>query len=237
MPDHEQDTGTGPAAPPVLASFPRSGRTWLATLVHGAVGGSADAGLAMLQGDDHRALLTHDDFEPTLHRGPTVLLLRDPADQLVSFFHYMRDHLGDYDGDLSASMAAEHQGIPRLARWYNSWGRLAAPDYVTTYERLRGDTVAELDAVLAGLGLRDQVEVALDRIVTSCDFALAHAVEASAGGPDRPTDALFARQGRIRASREVLNAGQVDSLFEQLRGELTAEGSRLFDRGGFRITE
>ncbi len=259
-------------AQPVLASFPRAGRTWLATLIHGAVAGSADGGMELLQGGDHRVLLTHDDFDPAQHGGPTVLVLRDPADQLVSFFHYMSDHLGEYRGTLAESVHSENQGVPRLARWFNTWGEVAPRCFATTYEALRTDTATELVKVLDGLHLAPHADLDLEGLVAACDFSIAHAFESAAaasgadkgdagqdgaagrardeaseskageegeegsgvGGNGANPNALFARQGRIRASREVLSPAELEGLVASLRQRLTPAGHALFARGRFK---
>ncbi len=184
----------------VLVSYPKSGRTWLVTMLshalHRRFGTPADE--LLLFDNFHR----HDPripiFFPTadnvlgrpsrdeeavqLYRGKrVVLLLRDPRDVAVSFYHHITRRSTALERalfgvephhlqlPLDRFVLDETVGLPRVIDFHNRWVRrretLPARFLTLYYEELRARPLAELQRLAAFLELplgQAELEAAVD---------------------------------------------------------------------------
>lgn len=133
----------------VLASYPKSGRTWfrfvLANYLDDALGlgvgvdlHSMFAVLPNLDRDPMRGLpafrfpgrpdvplvpVSHHPYQRSLFRGraPVVLMVRDPRDVMVSAYFHATRHKHRFAGDIASFLRDPKQGVPGLIRYLNGW--------------------------------------------------------------------------------------------------------------------
>lgn len=155
----------------VIVSYPRSGRTWLRVMLHELSINpvfSHGAARKMLYGDANT--MRHD--IPDYFGNRVLLLLRDPRDLIVSYFHHcVRQNV--WDGDLSGFIRHPIFGFERLLAftlgWLEAHGRFK--DFATVrYEDLRQDTEIELKRVVAFLGCTISGPQALSKVVAEQSF-------------------------------------------------------------------
>jgi Sulfotransferase domain len=160
-----------------IASYPKSGRTWLRFILANYFDLVFDLGLAIdlhsmfrvIPNDqldevrgrrafrfERRAgmpflLASHAPYRRTLFAGKTILLmLREPKDLMVSaYFHRAREGGGDAGG-IKAFLRDPAHGLADYIRYSNRWAeRLGAHRHlITSYERLAADTEGVAQAVL-----------------------------------------------------------------------------------------
>lgn len=133
----------------VLASYPKSGRTWfrfvLANYLDDALGlgvgvdlHSMFAVLPNLDRDPMRGLpafrfpgrpdvplvpVSHHPYRRSLFRGrsPVILMVRDPRDVMVSAYFHATRHKHRFAGDIASFLSDPNQGVPGLVRYLNGW--------------------------------------------------------------------------------------------------------------------
>jgi hypothetical protein len=138
----------------LVLSYPKSGRTWLRVMLD-ALGVEAEythfgAGVKAKQPlEGIRA-------NPLWCRGrPSLLLVRDPRDTLVSSYFQAGKRRGVYTGEISEFVRDPRFGIEKLARWNLMWAELAQalPRFgIVSYEALHRDPGAALLGVARLLG-------------------------------------------------------------------------------------
>lgn len=160
----------------MLVSYPRSGSTWLRFLLSNVRFGHESpttfdnlndripyalrpAASVMRKLPRPRILKSHSAFDCQFRK--VVLLVRDPRDAVISYYHYHRRR-----GKIDESCSLDEY-IPMCVRGevdsYGAWGenvgswlgaRLGTEDfYVATYESLKADTKGELGAICEFLAL------------------------------------------------------------------------------------
>jgi Sulfotransferase domain len=152
----------------LVISYPKSGRTWLRVMLD-ALGVDAEythfgAGVKAKQPlEGIRA-------NPLWCRGrPSLLLVRDPRDTLVSSYFQAVKRRGVYSGEISEFVRDPRFGIEKLAGWNLMWAELAQARErfgIVSYEALHREPGATLLGVARMLGS------------TPSDAELAAAVEA-----------------------------------------------------------
>ena len=203
---------------PLVASYPKAGRTWLRVML-GELGVRAQythfgAGVALG--------LPVEALEPRrwwVARRPTLLLLREPRDTLVSSFHQAKRRRGCFDGSLSEFVRDPRFSIEKVARWSLLWAELArvAPQIaIVTYEGLRAEGPPLLGRAARWLGAAPsdaQVQAAWEH----GSFAQMRASEQEGrgaaqygkrlapGDPNDP-DSFKVRRGKIGGHRDELSA-------------------------------
>lgn len=143
-----------------LASFPRSGNTWLRYLIElatGASSGSVYDDRILPRGRDGIVIKTHllnrNEFDRAIH------LVRDPFDAIESYFHWKRDVQGDANAQWERHVreaAVEWQRHTR--HWLDGAAKGGWRSCVVRYEDLRANPARELGRVLEFLGVQSSPE-------------------------------------------------------------------------------
>jgi len=224
---------TDPHIDTLLVSYPKSGRTWLrymiACYLHEAAGHSSPGPdlISMFKlvpnlGDHPKkgiAALWRAGEEPTpafaathngaeiAHSPRSVLLLRDPAETLVSHYFHETRHMGGlrFEGEFVAFLESAH-GISRLTRFLAEVAPSVLDDgaLTMTYDELHGDPSAMLRRTLAWAGHSEVDEGALARAVSAGSFSAMAQLEATSGtlrNQDRLDDPQARRVRRGEADR------------------------------------
>lgn len=164
-----------------LASFPRSGNSWfrsiLATIISiaeldGATPSPAEIDRIMpVLGANNlfapwpykvipRFVKTHRPYYPVLFDIPqrTVLVVRDPRDVAVSYYHFSRSlRQRAYTGSFSQFIRDPKRGVSPAIDYYFSWKNRAS--VIVRYEALRQDTCSETMKVFDTLGIAVSEEI------------------------------------------------------------------------------
>lgn len=197
-----------------IAAFPRSGSTWLRTmltdvLVPGAEG-NPDVfnhripGMTFRNMRDLRArpsprlLMTHSPWIPAL--GRVVYVVRDGRSSVVSLYHYTTTRLGrhrPFEDFFEGYLAGEH-GVPwhqHVEGWMGDGARRLGNDLqIVRYEEMRRDPVAVLADVLAFLGIQADPDLA-EYAAQRANLKNARQIELSRRGHIATEDASFYRGG------------------------------------------
>ena len=233
----------------LLAAFPKSGSTWVRFVLCNLVSlrhwdgrpldfpllnrTMPELGVSRLRGPwpygetVPRVVKTHTAAWPLLRRVPAVLLVRDPRDVMVSFFHHDAAQGGPRNpgSTLSSFIRGERFGIPGWVRHTRSWREAEAA--VIRYEALRRDPAGGFAGLLETLGARvpdDRLARALERSTLE---ATRQAEERSGADPeaDFDDDFRFVRKGAVGEGRAALT--EEDRAW--IAGELRREGIDLYD--------
>jgi len=145
-----------------LASFPRSGNTWLRYLIELATGeasGSVYDDRIMPRGRDGIVIKTHlrncSEFDRAIH------LVRNPFDAIESYFHWKRDIQGDASVDWAQHVRQSAVEWREHTLHWLSQGNEGSRDRgiearslrrLVRYEDLRANPLRELQGVLDWLG-------------------------------------------------------------------------------------
>ena len=240
----------------VVVSFGKSGRTWLRVMLSRAYAKRHGLGDdKFLRFDEFRKktgkvpaiLFTHDNYlgDYTGHRADkadyrpyrVVLLVRDPADTVVSQYfqwrHRMRRHkkiINDYPRESGDELSmfdfvmGEQAGLPKVIRFMNEWAE-AMPKLpnvmVLTYEDLRDKTADGLRRVMEFLGtpateseIADAVEYArLDNMRQREQEGAVDSRRLKAADKSNP-DSFKARRAKVGGYRDYFDAAQVRAIDE-----------------------
>lgn len=213
----------------LLASYPRSGSTWvrffLCNLIslremEGRTVGFAllDATMPELGVDDlrrqwlystiPRVVKTHRPYSPMLSgAGGRILVIRDPRDAMVSLYWYEKGRRRPrFQGELSAFLHNRRFGLPAWFRHYDSWRSRA--HIVLAYEDLRAAAHTEFGRLLDFLGVEEDSEV-VNAAIERSRFRNVRQVEQTRGLADDKefgSDFRFARKGKSGDWREHFSA-------------------------------
>jgi hypothetical protein len=223
-----------------IASYPRSGNTWLRFLLYEALSGnepdfaSVDRCVPDVGGQQHatrllanggRLLKTHEPYRDEYKN--VIYLLRDPRDVLVSEFEYQRwrgDGVDDFDQFLERFLhgKANHYGPwdRHVTSYSEAAGRDAARIYRLRYEDLRRDTGKALAELLSFLGA-GMDEARTMRVVLDNDLLAMQRKEVRE--MKRPEQAerrglRFVRTGAVEGWKQLLNEERLEA-FNQRFGE------------------
>jgi hypothetical protein len=214
---------------PLVVSFPKAGRTWLRVMLD-ALGVDAEYthfGAGVNLGLPASALAPEAWW---CARRPTLLLLREPRDTLVSSYHQATRRRGCYAGPLQDFVRDPRYGIEKVVRWNLDWARFALAREtiaLVSYEALRAGGPALLGAVAGHLGA-PRSEQALTAAFAEASFDAMKRRERSGAGGARygkalaPRDAadpdsFKVRKGVIGGWRDELSPADADFCAEVLQ--------------------
>lgn len=177
-----------------LVSFPKSGNTWLRFLIASAIQQQYDLPGRVnffsihdlipdvmlsrkirdrgIFGQAHlpRIIKSHTSYNPYYHR--VLLLVRDPRDALVSYYHYLKNYNRAVTDNMTISQFIRSPRFGAQA-WVNhmeSWLHVNHAEQIVKffrYEDLLQDTEKQLYLILDLMGL-DSDAAALQRAIEAC---------------------------------------------------------------------
>lgn len=164
---------------------------------------------------------------------PTVLVLRDPRDALVSYHRWVTRRRGTWAGSFQTFIRTRAHGIPRLNRFLETWSR-AQGATVLAFEDWTADPPRGLERALRGLGLKIDPEIArkaCDRMSFDRMQALERAARDDTPARSDP-DLLHVRRGARGGWRSELSSVESTDLCQLLDRELSARARRLLATAG-----
>lgn len=227
-----------------LASFPRSGNTWLRHILYFYLTGAEAVDMSALDafcpiidgidlqhhlaaraGESHRFIKTHELGAPYLLTGKVVLLVRDGRDATWSWHRYrmaFNNETPDFDRFLKACLDDRY----RYRSWHSnvgSWMPLIDSDRVLMlrFEEMRADTEGVFARVLAHLGIPADP----DRIVQAVALATPGKVAETFRSEVRARRATgdgAGQGGTVERWRSQYTPAQLE-LFEAKAGDLLAQ--------------
>jgi hypothetical protein len=236
-----------------MASFAKSGSTWLANMLADLPGFSryqpAGWTASFLDNPNHdiypglfeevgRRLVVikgHTQGTPEnaarLHQEKRKYLLtvRDPRDQMISGYWYLRNHPRHPSHALAMKLDIDefisHELDPHLAEirrteWLRSWieNRDLNLSLLVRYEDLLASTIATLEQILAYFNF-DVNEPTIERIVTSNSFT-----KSSGRPPGAEDPTSFFRRGTAGEWKEIFTADHKAQFSSQMEDLVTALG-------------
>jgi estrone sulfotransferase len=228
----------------ILASFPRSGSTWVRFVLCNLIslrewnGKEVEFALlnetmpalganTLLRRWPHstipRVVKTHKRYLPIFRRNRSIGIIRDPRDVMVSFYHYQKDRRRTYAGSFAEFLRDEHLGLENWFRHYTSWRNHWT--LVVRYEDLRRDSLSGFRHILSMLGTsvpEDSVREAIRR----SSLEEIRGVEATVPGSETK-NARFARNGGIRQWLSYFSEEDLtycDALLERFEVDLWMHG-------------
>jgi Sulfotransferase domain len=253
-----------------LLSYPKCGRTWITLQIGRAI--SQHYGLEVpnllklsVFGEQIPEVphirLTHDDqphrkrpYELSATREKlagkkVILLVRDPRDVIVSYYHHKSRRERDRDfwwfqgkrkethsrfaGTLAEFLDVEIGGFDTLLRYYNVWeqARHTPREFLLLrYEDMQADPAGQLRRVLDFLGLAAITDAEVKEAVEYASFRNMRKIEAGeevksfklkAGDVNDP-DSYKVRRGKVGGYRDDLTPAQIDKLERKMAAGLSA---------------
>ncbi len=223
-----QLTGTfAPRRGIAIASYPRSGNTWVRKLVEDISGeqtGSIYQDKVMPRGRDGIVIKTHK--RDSERYAAAIFIVRNPFDSLYSSYRYESDIANLAPGDADAFMLTE------AAAWqahFNHWYAAPIRKLVIRYEDLLEDTPHCLFQVCAFIGLTPDA----GRIREVCE---ANTIEALRGTTD--LGARFFRSGQVGEGLRACTPETLDRISKKLAAEIDIlQASPATLRARFNIPE
>ena len=234
-----------------LCSYPKSGRTWmrfaLVNLMNEAYGLDMELDMenmfTLIPNDDGEGhtqpwktldkyafadrdampfvAMSHLPWDERFLEPRILLLMRTPADSLVSRFYHMSRHAGQFDGTIDEFAHDEFYGVPGLVEYFASWEPHSEDGNVevVTYEQLRAEPLGPFRRIVDQLGIEAtdaQLEAALD---ASTVEKMREVEKASGVGQPNAYDrndpqAMRVRKAKVGGWREELAPETVDYLME-----------------------
>lgn len=239
----------------VLASYPKSGRTWFRFILSSYLGRACDLGFTP---DLHSMFRVMPNFDMDPVRGlpafafaghrprvpliavshlpyarrrfrsfPTVLMVRDPRDVMVSAYFHATRHKHRFHGGIAEFLGDPGQGVPALTAYLNGWasGLDARRHVVVSYEDLTRDPRAETARVLDFLGIAVNPALVAEA-VEAARFGNMRELEQTAGLPGHDYDradseSLRMRRGKVGGFADYLTPDQVALIDRACARDLT----------------
>lgn len=165
-----------------------------------------------------RVIKTHRPKSRLLSGHPTVLVVRDPRDVVVFFYHYAnaKKELG-YSGSIKEVLHHPEMGLEYFFHQYKSWRSQAG--LILRYEDLRNDGFNEFKKLVDYLKITasdEQIQLALERSDLN---AMRVAQEKSVEFKKKFSEGfVFARSGQSAQWKELFDAEDV-AFWEKLKAE------------------
>lgn len=228
----------------VLGSYPRSGGTWLAIMLAELL---TSASFDLRSGDDSvpmvgegtprvilpdggRLIRTHEPYRREYRR--SILLVRDPRDVVVSYFHFQRDRLKTFSGSLDDFVSAFVRGrVDHYGPWRDhvaSWLAGGQPQVTVRYEDLLDDPARELTRLVEFLTGRPD-PTAIRDVVAANSFDEMRAKEersAEALPAWEGAGARFVRSGTAGGWRDTLEPAPRDAIERSMQPQMGRLGYR-----------
>jgi hypothetical protein len=201
-----------------LASFPRSGNTWVRYLLESATGercGSVYNDRIMPRSDNGIVIKTHE-LNSERYTG-AVHLIRNPFDAIKSYYHWKLDiaQLRDIDWDQHVKESAI-QWLAHTDHWLNSRCRI----HRLRFEDLHNNPASELEKMILWLGYKD---IPQERFATVADSAgIDHMRQLNP-----QIGAAFFRQGQVGTAKEHFSIDQSRFIKNLLQEKLEKFGYDL----------
>lgn len=182
-----------------LASFPRSGNTWMRYLLEAATGAATGSVYAESQGVMERGaeglvVKTHacDSYRYTR----AIILVRHPLDAISSYYHYRVDF-----GNASDSWEEFiRKAVPRWREFTLHWNSTKYDTLCIRFEDLKADAVSALRGVVGWLG----VSLSHEQLVSAVQTCTLEQLRKR----NPHTGERFFRQGRIGNGRDAFSPEQ-----------------------------
>lgn len=214
----------------VLASYPKSGRTWFRFILSSYL---AEAFDLKVTPDLHSMFTVMPNFDMDRERGlpafaharhrprpplipvshlsyarlrfrnhPVIFMLRDPRDVMVSSYFHATRQKHRFSGDIDGFLKDPGQGVAALARYLNGWaaGLQGHRHVVVSYEDLSDDPRGQTARVLSFLGLESRPGI-LDRAVEAARFGNMQEMELAQGLPGHDYDRNDSESRRMRRGK------------------------------------
>lgn len=197
----------------LLASFPRSGSTWVRFLLAHLINvrearepaidfPTLDRMMPALGANNllphwphaaiPRVVKTHKPYLPLFRRQRAIGLIRDPRDVMVSFYHFQKDRKQRYAGSFADFIRNERLGLPSWFAHYSSWQ--AHWTLVVRYEDLKRDAFGEFNRILTVLGVSYPAAL-IQEVISRSTLQNTREAEKSTRPAPKP-EAQFARSGQ-----------------------------------------
>lgn len=153
----------------ILISFPKSGRTWLrfilAQYYHQAYGEKLSLNLNRpMNSDAPKIKITHNLTILKYHPNTKyIILLRNPKDIIVSYFHHISERDRKFKGNISSFIKSKKYGFASLLRYFDKLEHMMDnnPKSIQIYyEDLKSNDRKELERICNFLNLKLIPEVA-----------------------------------------------------------------------------
>lgn len=208
----------------LMAFYPKTGSTWVRFFLYNMLTGSTstasfdEVNAAMPEygnpsmfapwrfPDRPRLVKTHRPYSPLLFGShPTMLVVRDPRDIVVSLFHYARSKRTiDFDGALEKLVYDEEIGMEAFFKHYVSWAPRAG--LIVRYEDLKATPIESFGAICAFCGIEATPE-AIEAALAKCSVQrMRDAQKASTTSfKDHDPNFVFARKATVGQWEEHLD--------------------------------
>lgn len=209
----------------LLASYPKSGNTWLRFIlanISRQMGGhkpevdfhTLDRYVPVIRVNRHLAgrietlnfplfLKTHFPWVRGFRAYPSVVLIRDPADTLVSYYRHLSEGAGKRLPELSRFIRHWRYGAPAWSDWYRSWQN--RHQALVRYEDLLEEPGSVLQRMFGELGVEVPESIVEESISLSSRDRMRR-LQAERGDPNlRNPSFQFVKRARAGAGRETMS--------------------------------
>jgi hypothetical protein len=224
-----------------LASYPRSGNTWLRAVVAEIMFGSSGANIADLdryvpdiyvpQPNENivpakfHVVKTHEPYhhEQRKRLKRAIYIFRDPRDVAVSFYRYLHG-LGKYDGTLDAFLADWLAGRiwpcswrEHVVSWAGDWPKVAPHEWlVFRYEDMLREPAAHVRTIAQFLGFSLEGSRLNDVLGRTTSDEMRRKEKAGMRSTERATGFQFIGGAKAGGWRESLSVQQAAVVTESL---------------------